>query len=331
MNSPAISYFSKKLLSILFIASLVLVPVVVRAQDYTEEQYKVFEDVQAEKDNAKKVDTIVSFLKENPKNGLRPNMIAEYQKVIVDLEKEKKWNQIIALGDKFLEVAPGDDFTEKALTAAYAETNNPREFAAFGEKVYASKPSTELAQEISRAYQKVGNEQKYLQWREKVLATDPDNIEILADMTKKYYASQNNAQALKFAKRCLSALPTAKKPSGLDEQAWKALTDQTYAIAYSVIGGDAYQNKRYAEAVKNLDLSVKYFKRNDTAYLILGMCYWQMNKLEPAMLNFAKAYVIRGAAANQAKQQLDTIWKNTNRGSLAGEQRMVDRATQDLK
>ncbi len=146
MNSPTISYFSKKLLSILFIASLVLVPVVVRAQDYTEEQYKVFQDLQAEKDDAKKVDTIVKFLKENPKNGLRPNMIAEYQKVIVDLKNEKKWNQIIAARRQILwNVAPGDDFTEKALTAAYAETNNPKSFAAFGEKVYASKPSAELA------------------------------------------------------------------------------------------------------------------------------------------------------------------------------------------
>ncbi len=29
------------------------------------------------------------------------------------------------------------------------------------------------------------------------------------------------------------------------------------------------------------------------------------------MLNFAKAYVIRGAAANSGQKQLDTIYKNT--------------------
>ena len=41
--------------------------------------------------------------------------MAEYQKVIIDLRNAKQWNEIISLGDKFLDVAPGDDFTEKAL------------------------------------------------------------------------------------------------------------------------------------------------------------------------------------------------------------------------
>lgn len=333
MNSPTVSYFSKKLLSLLFIAGLVLVPAVVRAQEpnYTEEQYKVFQDVQAEKDDAQKVDAIVKFLKENPKNGLRPNMVAEYQKVMIQLKNEKKWAQIVAFGEKFLSVAPGDDFTEGYLAAGYEETNNPKGFVTFGEKLYASKPSPSLAMEIARTYQKLGNEAKYLQWREKVLASDPDNIEILADMIQKYSATQNLAQALKYSKQCLSALPSAKKPAGIDDQAWKTKVDQIYAMSYGVVGNDAYQHQRYAEAIKNLESAVKYLKRFDNAYFIMGMCYWQTNKIEPAMLNFAKAYVIRGGISNQAKQQLDKIWKGSHQNSLAGEERMIDRATQDLK
>ncbi len=333
MNSPAVSNFSKKLLSILFIASLILVvPMVVRAQDsnYTEEQYKVFQDAQAEKDDAKKVDMVVKFLKENPKNDLRKNMIAEYQKVMVDLKNEKKWSQIITFGEKFLAAAPGDDFTEGYMAAAYAETNNQKGFVTFGERLYVTKPSPSLAMEIARAYQKLGDEAKYLHWREKVLASEPDNIEILADMIQKYSASQNPL-ALKYSKQCLNALPNAKKPTGMDDQQWKAKVDQIYAISYGVIGQDAYQHQRYAEAIKNLENAVKYLKRFDNAYFIMGMCYWQTNKIEPAMLNFAKAYVIRGSISNQAKQQLDKIWKGSHQNLLTGEERMIERATQDLK
>ncbi len=331
MTSPSVSYISKTLLTVLFAVCLIFTPKLVRAQNYTEEEYKAFQDIQAEKDAAKKTDMIVKFLQASPKNELRPNIVSEYQKVIIDLKNEKRWTQIITLGDKFLTVAPGDDFTENALVVAYAETENYRGFASVAEKVYARNPSAALAKEIARAYQRTGNEAKSVQWKEKVLAADPDNIEMLADTMKKHAASQNNAQAVKYAKQCLSVLPTAKKPEGMGDQAWKDMVNQTYAIAYGIMGQDAYQNRRYAIAVKNLDSAVKYFKRNDAAYYMLGMCYLYMSKPQPAMLNFAKAYIIKGAVANQAKQQLDKVWKDSHRGSLAGQNTIMERAQQDLK
>jgi tetratricopeptide (TPR) repeat protein len=331
MNSPTISYFSKKLFSIWFIASLVVMPALVRAQeDYTEEDYKVFQDAQAEKDMSKKVDTIVSFLKEKPKNGLRKNMIPEYQKVIVELKNEKKWAQIVTFGEKFLAVVPGDDFTENALAAAYSETGNYAKFAFYAEKAYATKPSPELAMEIAKAYQKTGNEAKALQWKEKVLASNPNNIDVLIETMKKHMANQNTVQAVKYAQQCLQALPNAQKPAGADAQNWKNTTDNAYAIAYGVIGEDAFKHNKFAEAIKNLENAVKYYKRYDGAYYALGMSYWQSRKLDAAMLNFAKAYVIKGAAANSAKQQLDKIFASS-KVSPAAQQRLFERAQQDLK
>jgi tetratricopeptide (TPR) repeat protein len=331
MASHSVSYFSKTLLSILFIAGLVLSPNMVRAQEPTEEEYKALTDIQAEKDVNKKAEMIFSFLKEKPKTAYKPNVVAEYQKIIIDLKNAKQWNQIIAMGDKFLAVVPSDDFSEAALTQAYAETNNMKGFATFGEKAYAIKPSLALAQAIANAYQKIGNDAKYAQWREKVLAQDPDNVEILIDMTKRYQAAQNNAQALKYAKMTLSALPTAKKPDGIDAQAWKNTTDAGYAVAYGVIGANAYQNNRYAEAITNLSNAVRYYKRMDLAYYYMGMSYWQQNKLQPAMLNFAKAYIIKGTTAASAKKYLDQLWASSHRNSLAGVNAVIEKAQQELK
>ena len=322
--------FSKVLLTILFVAGLVVAPNVVLAQEYTEEDYKVFQDVQAEKDDAKKVDMIVKFLTEKPKNQLRPNMINECQKVIVDLSNAEKWNQIIALGDKILDVAPNDDIVVRAMTVAYAKTNNTKGFATFGERVYASKPSPEFAMEISRAYQKLGNDAKAIQWKEKVLASDPDNIEILAEAMKRYAAAQNMAQAVKYARNCLKVLPTAKKPDSMDAATWKATTEQTYAIAYGVIGQDAFQKNQFGVAITNLENSVKYHKRNDGAYYALGMSYWQARKLDAAMLNFAKAYLIKGPNSASARTQLNKIFQSS-RVTPAAQQRVMDRAQQDLK
>jgi tetratricopeptide (TPR) repeat protein len=331
MASHRVSYITKTLLSILFVAGMVLAPVKIWAQEPTEEEYKSLTDIQAEKDATKKAELIFSFLKEKPKTAYRPNVNAEYQKIILELRSEKKWNQIIAMGEKFMDVAPGDDFTEKALTEAYAETNNMKGFATYGEKAYAQKPSAALAMEIAKAYQKLGNDAKYNQWREKVLAQDPENIEILVDMVKRYQASNNTAQALKYAKSCLQALPTAKKPEGIDAQAWKNTTDAGYAVAYGVIGANAYQNQKYVDAISNLNNAVKYYKNMDMAYYYLGMSYWQQNKLDPAMLNFAKAYLLRGGTSANAKKYLDQLWASSHRNSLAGVEKVVERARQDLK
>jgi tetratricopeptide (TPR) repeat protein len=331
MASHSVSYISKTLLSILFVVGLVLGPRVMWAQEATEEDFNAYTAIQNEKDVSKKADMVFSFLKEKPKSAYKEHVMAEYQKIIVELNNQKNWNQIISLGDKFLDVAPNDTFTSNALAKAYGETNNTKGFATFGEKAFAQKPSAALALEISKAYQKLGNEAKYMQWREKVLSLDPENIEILIDMTRKYMASQNTAQAVKYAHMTLKALPTAKKPEGMDATAWKNQTDAGYATAYAVIGANAYQNKNYAEAVANFDNSVKYYKRNDSAYYHLGLCYWQQNKLQPAMLNFAKAYILKGATSAGAKKYLDQIWMSSHRNSLAGEQAVIDRAQQDLK
>jgi hypothetical protein len=67
------------------------------------------------------------------------------------------------------------------------------------------------------------------------------------------------------------------------------------------------------------------------AYYYLGMSYWQSNKLQPAMLNFAKAYVLKGSTATSARQSLEKLWKSGHRNSLAGIDTVIQRAQQELK
>jgi tetratricopeptide (TPR) repeat protein len=339
MKAPSVSCFSKILFVILFVAGLMLIPNLAPAQDkeqekpaaYTDEEYKVYQDIQAEKDPVKKTDMIVKFLQEKPSTGLRKWIESDFHRPLDDLRTAKNWTQVIALGEKFLSVAPKDEFTIVRVTAAYEATGNTKGFATLGEKLYGFKPTAELALAIATAYQKLGNDAKYTQWKEKVLVADPDNLQNLAEMTQKYMGNQNKVQALKNAKKIISILPTAKRPASIDEATWKNIASNAGAIAYAVVGSDAYENRRYAEAIINLDNSVKNFKKNEQAYFLLGMCYWQQNKLDAAMLNFAKAYLIKGSLAATAKTNLEQLWKNTHRNSLAGINRITEQAQQDLK
>jgi hypothetical protein len=53
--------------------------------------------------------------------------------------------------------------------------------------------------------------------------------------------------------------------------------------------------------------------------------------MDAAMLNFAKAYILKGATSNNAKQYLEQLWKSSHRNSLAGMDRVIERAEADLK
>lgn len=330
MTSTSTSKISRILLGILFF-SLTCTVIPAQTQDYTEEEYKTFQEIQATTDGAKKVDMIVKFLQEKPKTGLRSYLLPEYQTVIVELQNKKEWDRIIVLADKFLDAVPNDDFSFSALAAAYSATNNTKGFANFGEKAYASKPSSQLAYAIAKAYQSLGNEAKFLQWGEKALAGDSSYYEIAAELTRSFLKSQNTDKATKYARICLKALPTAKKPEGVDDKAWKNATDNYYATAYYAIGAAAYNSQNYPQAISNLDSAVKYYKRNDMAYYYLGMSNWQLNKLQPAMLNFAKAYVLKGPTSTSARQSLEKLWKSGHRGSLDGINVVIQRAEQELR
>jgi tetratricopeptide (TPR) repeat protein len=312
-------------------AFLVFTPGVAQSQDYTEEEYQEFQAIQAQTDATKKFDMILAFRKQYPKSGLTKYISAEYQNLIVDLQGKNQWKQIISLGTKYLNAVPNDDFTFSALAAAYSATNNTKGFASFGEKAYQTKPTPELALAIARSYLGLGNDAKFLQWARKVVASDPGNVEMLDEMTRKYLARQDMANAVKYSKMTLKALPNAKKPASVSDRDWKNQTNTQYATAYYAIGSDAYQKQNYSAAIKNLDNAVKYYKRNDYAYYFLGVSYWQMNKLDAAMLNFAKAYLLKGSTSSEAKKHLEQLWKSSHRNSLAGIERVVQRAQQDLK
>jgi hypothetical protein len=333
MNSPKVSYISKTLLSFLFIAGLILTPNLASAQEQTEEEkeYKLMQDIQAEKDPAQKSEMAIKFLKEKPKSTYRPYVITEYQNGIVELQKQKKWAQVLSAGEKFISIAPDDSITVKALAAGYASTNNMKGFAIYGEKAYASAPSTELALQIAKAYKAVGNDAKYQQWAQKTLAADANNVDLLADMIRRALGQNDFAQASKHANAMLKALPAATKPDNMDAQEWKNAVNVNYAISYAAIGATAFNNRRYTEAIANLDSAVKYYKRMDMAYYFLGMAYWQQQKIAPAQLNFAKAYILKGSVSGQSYKYLQQLWSNSHRGSLAGMDTVINRAQLELK
>ena len=298
---------------------------------YTAEEYKAYEEVTAENDPVQKVGLVIKFFKQYPKSALSQHVNAAYMQAMNGFQKNQQWNQIINLGEQYVSVNPDDTYTMALLTGAYQQTKSYQRFVAFGEKVFARQPSGNLAYYLTKAYQELGNDAKYLQWGEKTVSLMPNNVEILVELARRTGMAKRNADAAKYSGLCVKALDAATKPEGTPDATWNQYKTSSYATCYAIAGNVAYERNDYANAIKNLESSVRYYKRNDLAYYYLGLSYWQQNKVDIAMLNLAKAFILKGNASASAKQHLDNLYKSTHGQSLVGQDRVIARAQQDLK
>jgi tetratricopeptide (TPR) repeat protein len=315
--------------SLLLVAGLALAQAQ-EAPKYTAEEYKAYQAVTTEADPAKKVDLAAAFIKERPESTLRQHVVAAYQGVMNDLQTGAKWNDLISSGDRFLAVVPDDIFTISLMATAYQKTGNNTKFVALGEKVFAKNPTGNLAYYLAKAYLDLKNDAKFLQWGEKTAEMLPDNHEILLEMTKKSGEARKNAAAAKYARQCIKAIQAASKPEAASEKDWKQYVSNTMATCYNIIGNVAFEAQDFAGAITNLENSLKYYGRNEIAFYHLGQSYWQQGKVDLAMKNFAKAYLLKGKTSAAAKQQLDNLYKSTHQQSLVGQERVIEKAKSEL-
>lgn len=335
MNRLSSSTIRKVCYSVILLGGLMLVqlPMLAQAQDaqkYTVEEYDAYQAIAAATDPGKKVDLVVKFFKTWPKSTLKPNVLGEYQKVMHDLQAKKDWSQIIAYGRKVTGVV-SDSYTLSLLTAAYQATGNDKQFVAFGEEVYAKSPSGNLAYYLAKSYQKLGNPAKFTVWAERAVKSMPDNHEMLLELTRTYSGANRTAEAEKYANQCLKALADSGKPEQMSQGDWNKYSANAKATCYYVIGYGAYTRQQFTAAEKNLESSLQYYPRNQMAFYYLGQSYWQTQRLDLAMINFAKAYLMGGTAAQSAKQNLDNLYRSTHQQSLVGLDRVIAKAKAELK
>ena len=297
---------------------------------YTPEEYSAYQAVTGEADPTKKMDLILKFFKAYPKSALAQHVTADFQTMLKNLQDARKWSQSITAGRQFLTVIPDDSYTIALVATAYAETKDYRNFVIFGEEVYKANPNGNLAYSMAKAYQNIGNNAKLAEWAEKTVAKLPDNYEMLLELAKIYIDANRSAEADKYSRQCLKVIQAAEKPEQSSDKDWTAYKNHSQMACYYIIGKIAYDKQGYAQAVTNLEQSIKINPRNDMAYYYLGQSYWQTRNAPLALKNFAKASLLGGNAATPARQQLENMWKASHQGSLAGLDKVIAAAKAEL-
>jgi tetratricopeptide (TPR) repeat protein len=297
---------------------------------YSAEEYNAYTAITAESDSAKKMDLITQFFKTYPKTALKPNIVADFQESLKNLRDAKKWAQVITVGKQFLTFVPDDAYTVAVVAEGYAETKNYQQFVIFGESAFKTNPTGNLAYAMTKAYKEIGNNEKFLEWGAKTVTALPDNYEIMLEMAILYSENQRVPESDKYAKMCLKAMQTAKKPEQMTEKDWTAYSNRAFQASYLIIGSNAWQRQEFAAAIPHLESALKFNARNDMAYYWLGDCYTYTRNTPLALKNYAKASLLGGRAAAPAKQKMENLYKQANRNSLVGIERVTALAKTEL-
>ena len=237
---------------------------------------------------------------------------------------------MITVGDAYLVLTPDDIYTVSMLTTAHQKLGHNKEFAAFGEKVFAANPSDNLAYYLAKAYLDLKNDAKFFEYGEKVATMMPNNHEILLELTRKSAEAKRSAQAVKYARQCIKALQESTKPGETPDKTWKDYQTFVFATCYAIVGYNAYERQDYPGTISNYEASIRYAPKNELAYYYMANAYWQTGKIDLAMKNFAKAYLLKGKVAGAAKQHLDNLYKSTHQQTLVGQERVIEKARSEL-
>jgi tetratricopeptide (TPR) repeat protein len=200
-------------------------------------------------------------------------------------------NKRIELGEDFLKKYPESRYRPpiySTLTIAYMQTSQIPKMLEVGEKAVELTPTDVttlaiLAQTISR----VTN------------STTPN-------------AAQQLDKAANYAQKAIELTPTLPKPENLTDEAFTSAKNQALATAHSGLGLVLVKHGKYAEAIPELEQSVKIDPSPDPVnYYLLGIANKNTSHFDDALTAFNKCAVMTGPMQAACKAQADDTKKKS--------------------
>jgi tetratricopeptide (TPR) repeat protein len=301
--------------------------------DYMFRKYvPVIDDIKAkETDPAKRADALLNWVKANPRATRAVAYAASfYGEVVSSAIKGGDAQKGLTMIQAFQAAAPGDKTLVYLEMYAYNQSKNYAKAAEIGEKLYAEKPSSEMANTLYQLYMQTSNQDKVLFYGEKLLAEYPiDKSFGIALQLAGIYAQRKNAEKALGLYTQLMTTYGDKVPPGVQEGAWNTVR----AGAYTMMAADSYSKKDFPKAIELYDKVTKFSPKGDEgcqAWYYIGMAKWQGKDQKGAIEPFAKAFVLGKALSAKAKENMENLWKAEHNGSLDGLDAVIAKAKSDL-
>jgi tetratricopeptide (TPR) repeat protein len=300
-------------------------------EDYTDEEYDAYEKATTEPDLDKRGTMLLAFMEKYPKSKLKSYIVTAYQTLMYEYQKSQKYAKLEPLAEQWLKYYPDDLQTVAYIAESAQMLGQDKKFLEYGLKIFEQKPSAKLAGYISQSYEKVGDKEKYLEWTQK-LFTYPEydgNYSIRMMFVKKYADEKNLDKAAEYANLALKSLEVAKKQEGQSDADFQKDKTTVRRYCYFINGMSLYEKEKYAESIKNLEVALKV-ERFDAAYYYIGLSLWKLDKVEEAIMAFAKAVVLKGDTSPQAKEHLEKLYKALHNNTVIGIEKVYRRAEAEL-
>lgn len=318
-----------------------------------KKDYAQYEEIKKEADIQKRADLLLGFVKERPISRILLYVVTDYQAAINPQLEKKDWAKAISMSEALLSILPTEEkvkaeeipvgseeflkdqlapsvlLLERTMLAAQYGAGNLPKAAELAEKIYAAAPDASMLQTLAAIYLNMQNFDKYLEYGQKILAQAPMDQPLgyttALQMADIHLRKQDvPAATAMFSK--IMAVYGDKVPPNMAEPQWNA----TRAIAFGLMGADAYQKKDYPGALGLYQKVVQFDPKRDDAWYYIGMSKWQTEGQDAAVEPFAKCVVLEKTMAPRAKQYLEQIYQGSHSGSLEGIEEVLTKARADL-
>jgi tetratricopeptide (TPR) repeat protein len=301
--------------------------------NYTAEEYDAYHKAVNVADPVQREDSIIAFMKSNPESDLLQYALGSYVELMHEYQNKGDFERVAGSGEKLLELKPDDLNILSRLAFANFHLQRHEKVVEYGEKVYAQQPEPGVAYILAMSYGSLNNEQKQVQYGEKACASfEPkDCSQLLPALTRFYAKKPDWNRAAEYAKKTMTAMETVERPEHIPQNEWDDYVNREKAIALAILGRQAFENGVWNQAITNYQRAVRTHSKipalNAEAYYYIGLSAWRENKIDPAMQAFARASVLRQTEhAKPSRDHLETLYRSTHNGSLAGLDEFIDSA-----
>jgi len=174
----------------------------------------------------------------------------------------------------------------------------------FLQKYPQSRYRPEVYSWLVKGYLSTGQVDKMEAAGDKELEITPNDAQTLAIMGSTLPRAMNAstpdpekrlAKAETYSKKALEIIPTYPKPDNVSEETFVTAKNQTMALAYSGLGIVDIRRGKFAEAIPNLEQSVKLDPNPDPVnYYLLGVANEKASHFDDAITAFTKCAAIPG-------------------------------------
>ena len=172
---------------------------------------------------------------------------------------------------------------------------------------------------LTVGYIQVGQADKAIEFGDKEIELNPNDAQTMAIVSQTIPRSYNPSapdaakrldKAEQYGKKAVEILPTMPKPEGMTDEVFMSAKNQTLAIAHSGLGLVNWRRGKYAEAIPELEQSVKLDPTPDPVnWFILGVVDQNTAHFDDAAAAFGKCALIPGKLQDTCKTKTEEAKK----------------------